>query len=431
LLLYAFPKLVRPSCLEFWYILIQSYLFVPFFFLDADHAAFTNRTLPARLWTSILSKHTLTTVAFNLLHAVAASTGRPAITSETGSLDDTDPTFSVQADALQEELTESILIIMIALGVRWLIYKNCKISLELQDSSIELSAVSRLLHGFCDAVVEMDQDLKLNESGMEQLSTLLLQGAPGRNGDFLTYFCDSDQARVKDLLTRQDRELPPVAMNAQLLDSNGSGVNVELLHVMKQGGHSREGLLHLVGVREFQDVGFQVAPLTTEIPDELSLVFSALDLKLLHAEDSLLALCRQQMDFEDVSDLSLTDFSSQTGPSSLCGQVQGAINRYIHHSEHGHQTFTLRGIRVLDRNVTALTLDRDNSLGTLIGTLIFQRDNLLTPQRLADRDQSRRVNLRPGRSRGRRSRSSRSSRSSSGSSPSSGRLSELHGALSL
>lgn len=282
--------------------MIQSYLFVPFFFLDADHAAFTNRTLPARLWTSILSKHTLTTVAFNLLHAVAASTGRPAITSETGSLDDTDPTFSVQADALQEELTESILIIMIALGVRWLIYKNCKISLELQDSSIELSAVSRLLHGFCDAVVEMDQDLKLNESGMEQLSTLLLQGAPGRNGDFLTYFCDSDQARVKDLLTRQDRELPPVAMNAQLLDSNGSGVNVELLHVMKQGGHSREGLLHLVGVREFQDVGFQVAPLTTEIPDELSLVFSALDLKLLHAEDSLLALCRQQMDFEDVSE---------------------------------------------------------------------------------------------------------------------------------
>ena len=302
LLLYAFPKLVRPSCLEFWYILIQSYLFIPFFFLDADHAAVTNRSLPARLWTSILSKYTLTTVAFNLLHAVAASTGRPA-TSETGSLDatDTDPIFTVQADALQEELTESILIIMIALGVRWLIYKNCKISLELQDSSIELSAVSRLLHGFCDAVVEMDQDLKLNESGMEQLSTLLLQGAPGRNGDFLTYFSDSDQARVKDLLTRQDRELPPVAMNAQLLDSNGSGVNVELLHVMRQGGDSREELLHLVGVREFQDVA-QVAPLTTEIPDELSLVFSALDLKLLHAEDSLLALCRQHMDFEDVSE---------------------------------------------------------------------------------------------------------------------------------
>lgn len=41
--------------------------------------------------------------------------------------------------------------------------------------------------------------------------------------------------------------------------------------------------------------------------------------------------------------------------------------------------------------VTALTLDQDNSLGTLIGTLIFQRDNLLTPQRLADRDQWRRV----------------------------------------
>ena len=301
LLLYAFPKLVRPSCLEFWYILIQSYPFIPFFFLDADHAAVTNRTLPARLWTSILSKHSLTTVAFNLLHAVAASTGRPE-TGETGSLDDA-PIFTVQADALQEELTESILIIMIALGVRWLIYKNCKISLELQDSSIELSAVSRLLHGFCDAVVEMDQDLKLNESGMEQLSTLLLQGAPGRNGcngDFLTYFSDSDHARVKDLLTRQDRELPPVAMNAQLLDSSGSGVNVELLHVMRQGGDGEE-LLHLVGLREFQDVA-QVAPLTTEIPDELPLVFSALDLKLLHAEDSLLALCRQHLNFEDVSE---------------------------------------------------------------------------------------------------------------------------------
>ena len=48
-------------------------------------------------------------------------------------------------------------------AVRAQTYKNVRISLNLEVRTVELEAVSELLLGFCDAVVEIDSDLKLTE----------------------------------------------------------------------------------------------------------------------------------------------------------------------------------------------------------------------------------------------------------------------------
>ncbi|CAJ1365844.1 unnamed protein product, partial [Effrenium voratum] len=84
-------------------------------------------------------------------------------------------------------------------AIRHQIYENLRMSFSLRSRSVQLDAASGLLRGFCDAVLEVDHELKIVK-GSCQLSTLLLHGhgqSQDLTGlDLLGFFCEEETGRA-------------------------------------------------------------------------------------------------------------------------------------------------------------------------------------------------------------------------------------------
>ena len=292
---------------------------------------------------------------------------------------------------------QAVIWLMLVSGVHALraqTLKNVRISLNLEVRTVELEAVSELLLGFCDAVVEINSHLELTEDS-RQLSTLLLKGygmtdsLAGRK--VLDLFCPEDRAHVESSLMRglNMGTTPIMALNARMLDSLGNLVRVELLHASFRSG-SHGGRRCLVGMREFQDA---VEPLPDDVSSadslclsikdkasehvnydtsDLSIMFDAASFDILSVSEAFNRLgsrfLQQDAGFEGCSlmDLSL----SCMDPRSFSCMMQDAVNRFD--EANGQEVEVLRKCELLGMETdVAVSIQQDPILDTLIGTAVI------------------------------------------------------------
>ncbi|CAK8997172.1 unnamed protein product [Durusdinium trenchii] len=239
LILTQFEGLITPRCLDLWYILLQGLMISPFFFvLPRDVITLSNWTFVLRVMLALSARHVFLAVLGN-------ATASILVMRLIG--------FDSRSALFTGEITKLTFLLLFVFSIRQLIFRDAKATVELKSRSIELEAVSCLLRGFCDAVVEVDEQLRIVENS-QQLLTMLLRSShstdlAGRN--FLSLFCSDDKPKVSDCLTSVSTSHTH-ALNARILDGDGNSVKVELLHIRFL---TAEDCVHrLVGVREFQDV---------------------------------------------------------------------------------------------------------------------------------------------------------------------------------
>ena len=219
LFLTQFPALVTPRSLDLWYILLQGLLVAPFFYVDfPQHVIMlANWTFVLRVMFGISARRGYLAV---LLNAVVSLQVMRIVG------------YSAANQFFTGELTKLSFYILAVFSIRRLIFRDSKASVELKSRSIELDAVSALLRGFCDAVVEVDQSLRITENS-HQLLTLLLRSSNQAclaGKDFIELFCSDDQQHVRECLTTFS-DTHTHAMNARLLDTDGNHVKIELLYI--------------------------------------------------------------------------------------------------------------------------------------------------------------------------------------------------------
>mmetsp|Transcript_134538 Transcript_134538/g.429710 ORF Transcript_134538/g.429710 Transcript_134538/m.429710 type:complete len:577 (+) Transcript_134538:120-1850(+) len=115
------------------------------------------------------------------------------------------------------------------------------------------SAVTSLLNMVCDAVVELDDDLRM-AGDCPALSTALFRGqTKGLCGQLLKEFVfGADQVHFEDQISSQDTPAAAAKMfHVRLSDSWGNAVPMELFHVPFSG--MGEEPRHLIGLREHSD----------------------------------------------------------------------------------------------------------------------------------------------------------------------------------
>jgi len=189
LILTQFPALARPRCLDLWYILLQGLLVAPFFVVGRRHViTLSNWTFVLRVMLGLSAKHGCFVVLGNAVASVL-------VMRLVG--------FNSQSALFTGEVTKLSFLLLAVFSIRQLIFRDAKASVELKSRSIELDAVSSLLRGFCDAVVEVDQSLRITENS-HQLLTILLRSSNQAclaGKDFVELFCIDDQPRVHECLT--------------------------------------------------------------------------------------------------------------------------------------------------------------------------------------------------------------------------------------
>mmetsp|Transcript_22771 Transcript_22771/g.53621 ORF Transcript_22771/g.53621 Transcript_22771/m.53621 type:complete len:595 (+) Transcript_22771:32-1816(+) len=145
-------------------------------------------------------------------------------------------------------------------GLEVFLKQNVVQDLKYSRVTEELSAATALLRLTCDAVVELDEDLRLTEHSKE-LAAILLRDRPGstlagvRFADFVA--TSEEASRVIDFLTAEDifngkqEGFSAHACHTRLADSCHSKFRTEVFQVKyrKQDGQ----LSHLLGLRDFTD----------------------------------------------------------------------------------------------------------------------------------------------------------------------------------
>eukprot|EP00913_Durusdinium_trenchii_P000415 g380.t1 len=137
LFLTTFRRTVQPKTLDFWYVVNQGLSILPIILCAPEEVySMSLITLLPRFLVGLVPKHAWWAILGNLVHWILA-------------LKHVD--FQLQSRIL---------------SIRQQIFQNVKMSFDLKTRTIELEAVSSLLLGFCDAVVEVEEDtLTLTEDG--------------------------------------------------------------------------------------------------------------------------------------------------------------------------------------------------------------------------------------------------------------------------
>jgi len=275
-------------------------------------------------------------------------------------------------NAVPSQMTEVLVLVAGLLMVRAQLYKNACASLDLKSRQTELEAVSSLLLGVCDSVVEVDKDLRLTEDS-RQISTALFHGehvAEGLAGtDLLGYFSEEDRSRIQAALGQAGQGS---SLEAKMLDPTGGSTRVELIHTQFSDVGGRP--CRLIGLREAPDTETP-APLFSEAGEaspvcgEASLIFDAGDFGILDVSEGFRSLSERHagrpINFEG---LSIFDLSKGTGPASFSRQLQSAVNAF---SEAPASPRMMRNLDLLGvcRVHAKVKLQHDHILETLVGTV--------------------------------------------------------------
>ncbi|CAE7660468.1 unnamed protein product [Symbiodinium sp. CCMP2592] len=157
------------------------------------------------------------------------------------------------------EVSSFSLAVVFAGALSGWIGQRAELGRENSRMSSDLSAVSMLLRLMSDAVVELDQDLRLLRHSPE-LSAMLMRDRPGSSleGLAFTEFVHSSEAtRAWELLKNPSHVLSAGqgtsahAFHTRLVDTFANKVCVEVFHV--QVLNSEGEIRHLLGLRDFTD----------------------------------------------------------------------------------------------------------------------------------------------------------------------------------
>lgn len=124
---------------------------------------------------------------------------------------------------------------------------------QLRAAEISGYAVKRLLSVTCDAIVRLNDELRVAEPG-RSLADLLMCGLGFKNNSlegvsFLRYVAPNDHGRLRDFITESSKDdTTPRSLNLQLRDSNGIAFDCEIFHVCVPGLTSQRE--HLVGITQ-------------------------------------------------------------------------------------------------------------------------------------------------------------------------------------
>eukprot|EP00435_Cladocopium_sp_Y103_P018906 s1080_g4.t1 len=119
-----------------------------------------------------------------------------------------------------------------------------------RDSRIHMNAASALLQLTCDAVLELDVELRLVDDN-PNLTTMLL-GRPGaslKGRKFTDFISSGEQRRAAELLHQDARA---TAFHTKLVDSYSSKFRTEVFQVKYSKMNGQK--CHLLGLRDFTDV---------------------------------------------------------------------------------------------------------------------------------------------------------------------------------
>ena len=244
-------RAISRRTLDAWYVLLQTLCVIPLLWTaPADVTSVSLITLLPRVTLGLCPKHGWLPFLGNVVHWILAVK---------------QVEFQLQSDVFLAQSAELVLLFSGVFPLRHALYENVRMSFELNTRTIELSAVSGLLLGYCDAVVEVDSGLKLTDDS-RQFSTLLLHGhgisARSLAGyDFLSFFHVDDREHISVSLGAKNQSTQALALNARMQDCLGNFVKVEILFTSFQNADGEE--CRLVGMREFQDFNSVAVPLPT------------------------------------------------------------------------------------------------------------------------------------------------------------------------
>ena len=288
LFLVLFSQVITPRSIDAWYVLLQSLSVLPVVLTEAaDTGKLSLITLLPRVLLGLCPKRGWLPFFGNLVQWVLVGAGVQ---------------FKLSSDIFLAQTAEFAWLCVGVYSLRHTLYENVRMTLDLKTRTIDLSAVSALLLGFCDAVIEVDHMLRLTDDS-RQFSTLLLHGhgisAGSLTGsEFLTFFHHEDRQRIFDALT-DCSSMKPLALNARMLDCLGNSVKVEILYTSFHNAGGEECLL--IGMREFQDFqdfGTAAAPSTARasppahLPiEEASIVFDATSFDILSMSAAFKKFC--------------------------------------------------------------------------------------------------------------------------------------------
>lgn len=387
-LIAIFPQVLASWNLDFWYIVMQTLCVFPLFLTQEEDVLNVSLiTAFPRLLCGLGARTGILPILGNLVNCAAATY------------------LSHEEGKLLAFTAELCMVFSGFISIRYMLHQNVVMTGRLKTRTIDLGAVSQLLLGFCDAVVEIDSSLKLTEDS-RQLSTLLLHnqgmtsdGLAGR--DFLSFFCTEDRGRIKESLLSGSSHT--MALNARMMDCLGSNLQMEVVHCHFDNANGQRCCL--VGMREFQDFGYSIAPLLEEVaekdstlannlqssgpegaptslkvtpeasvPEDATVLFNADTFDILNMGGGFGQLCsRANLPANDLDGVaSIFDLSKTTGPSSFGRQLQEAINSWDEAAPKATHlaNVDLLGSIFLDLD---LLLQKDSVLEHLVGTLQVTR----------------------------------------------------------
>ena len=152
-----------------------------------------------------------------------------------------------------------------------LIRHTVETAMRASDSNRHLSAASALLELTCDAVCELDSDLKLQLHSQKLATMLLRRSGVSLEGRKLTDFIAPGEAeRAQEILMSQSDRAAHV-FHTHLVDSYSSKFRTEVFQVKYAMMDGRE--CHLLGLRDFTDLKSLAGENATDaIQDESELV---------------------------------------------------------------------------------------------------------------------------------------------------------------
>lgn len=185
-----------------------------------------------------------------------------------------DAACATAAAAIQTEVVAYVFLILILLGIRAAMESKLKQDIQNRITRNELGAASSLLGIMCDAVVHLDQDLRLMDHS-PQLAGLLMRstGNTSIEGVELSRFMATDEDRQRLLLHLRGgavtegfgagqgqtaggisfaRGTITSAFHADLKDAFGTTIQAEFFSVLFAGLDGKEN--HLLGLREYTDI---------------------------------------------------------------------------------------------------------------------------------------------------------------------------------
>lgn len=375
MVLSSFPFLINPKSQDFWYVLTMFILDATYFVppVEVDVRDVITLSFPGRFVYAVLAKRigcVALCILFHLLQAIqiAKQTNLSGATSSVSTL-----------------ILIFFLMFLGMLIVRKLMRENVLLRVDLQKRTVELGAVSSLLTACYDAVLELDQHLKLTQDSC-QLSSMLLHTAPKIGGvsgkSLLDFFAEGDRERIAEQIFSSDSDnTSVVALNADMLDSDFNHVKVEVFCARFK--NLANETCFLAALREIQDVELRIqrAPAWGlpgqpghsiadghPLGQDLVVVYDVCTLDIQVMNEELQQLCRSYFGAEAPG--YILDLASVDTQTSLCEQLQHLGNVAKNESRPSRMPVTFDFLDLGEVNA-AVTIEYDHLLEDLMGSMLI------------------------------------------------------------